>query len=338
MTLDMKRTLFFLITLLWPLAVMAQGGSDVFGTDARYRVIIDNDFSGDPDGLFQLAHQLLSPSTEICGIVGSHLSPTAGFRNGGNSAEDACEAVRKLLSVMEMEPAFPIVPGAAEGLKDTLTANDSEGAQLIIREVMKDDNRPLFVLCGAGLTNIASAWIMCPEIADRLTVIWIGGQEYEGFNPPPGASWPEYNLGLSVKAGKVVFNRSNLKLWQVPRNVYRQCMYSTAELIADVEPTGKTGKYLVQVLKELFTGLKHWGLNMGETYILGDSPLVTLVSLQTGFEPDPASSQYQLLRSPRINDEGLYENNPSGRLIRVYSTIDTRLMFGDMLAKLRIKG
>lgn len=28
----------------------------------RMRVIIDNDFSGDPDGLFQLAHHLLSPS------------------------------------------------------------------------------------------------------------------------------------------------------------------------------------------------------------------------------------------------------------------------------------
>jgi hypothetical protein len=27
----------------------------------RMRVIVDNDFSGDPDGLFQMAHLLLSP-------------------------------------------------------------------------------------------------------------------------------------------------------------------------------------------------------------------------------------------------------------------------------------
>jgi hypothetical protein len=31
----------------------------------RQRIIIDNDFGGDPDGLFQLAHHLASPSVEI---------------------------------------------------------------------------------------------------------------------------------------------------------------------------------------------------------------------------------------------------------------------------------
>ncbi len=31
----------------------------------RYRVISDNDYSGDPDGLFQLVHVLLSPSLDV---------------------------------------------------------------------------------------------------------------------------------------------------------------------------------------------------------------------------------------------------------------------------------
>jgi len=33
---------------------------------ARARVIIDNDFAGDPDGLFQLAHHVLSPPSRSC--------------------------------------------------------------------------------------------------------------------------------------------------------------------------------------------------------------------------------------------------------------------------------
>jgi purine nucleosidase len=37
-------------------------------------VIIDNDFSGDPDDLFALVHHVLSPSVEIPLIIGSHLS------------------------------------------------------------------------------------------------------------------------------------------------------------------------------------------------------------------------------------------------------------------------
>ena len=60
----------------------------------RMRVIIDNDFSGDPDGLFQLAHHLLSPSVEIRGIIGSHLKAGAGFGSEAkNSAKAACEQV-----------------------------------------------------------------------------------------------------------------------------------------------------------------------------------------------------------------------------------------------------
>ncbi|HWU04081.1 MAG TPA: hypothetical protein VN222_15175, partial [Novosphingobium sp.] len=39
----------------------------------RQRIIIDNDLSGDPDGLFQLAHHLASPSVDVALIVGSHL-------------------------------------------------------------------------------------------------------------------------------------------------------------------------------------------------------------------------------------------------------------------------
>jgi purine nucleosidase len=38
------------------------------------RVIIDNDFSGDPDDLFALVHHVLSPSVEIPLIIASHLS------------------------------------------------------------------------------------------------------------------------------------------------------------------------------------------------------------------------------------------------------------------------
>ena len=61
-------------------------------TDQRIRVIIDNDFSGDPDGLVQLAHHLLSPSVDIRAVTGLHLRPgdpfdpsdvTADFDGGG---------------------------------------------------------------------------------------------------------------------------------------------------------------------------------------------------------------------------------------------------------------
>src|SRR5215204_2055881 len=61
----------------------------------RMRVIVDNDFSGDPDGLFQLAHLLLSPSVEIRAIIGSHLNVADGFDNSKTQAENAAKKARE---------------------------------------------------------------------------------------------------------------------------------------------------------------------------------------------------------------------------------------------------
>ena len=54
----------------------------------RARVIIDNDFGGDPDGLFQLAHHLVSPSVEVRAIIGSQHYP-GGFYGQSGSPEFA---------------------------------------------------------------------------------------------------------------------------------------------------------------------------------------------------------------------------------------------------------
>ena len=53
---------------------MAQAASP--NAKTKVKVVVDNDFCGDPDGLFQLVHQLLCTTCDIRGIVGGHLRPT----------------------------------------------------------------------------------------------------------------------------------------------------------------------------------------------------------------------------------------------------------------------
>lgn len=61
----------------------------------KVKVIIDNDFCGDPDGLFQLTHQLLCKSCDIRAIVGGHLAKNAGFTNRTDQATESCEKANK---------------------------------------------------------------------------------------------------------------------------------------------------------------------------------------------------------------------------------------------------
>src|SRR3954465_2918243 len=39
------------------------------------RVVLDNDWSGDPDGLVALAHHLLSPANRVVAVTSSFLTP-----------------------------------------------------------------------------------------------------------------------------------------------------------------------------------------------------------------------------------------------------------------------
>src|SRR5947207_4005193 len=165
---------------------------------------------------------------------------------------------------------------------------------------MRDDTKlPLYVVCGAGLTDLASAYLLEPKIASRLTLIWIGGPEYtELASPPPGYTSLEYNLAIDLKAGKLIFNKSAIPIWQVPRNAYRQVMMPYSSLLTKVKTQGKIGEYLTGNLERVMKMTAKFNLNIGETYIVGDSPLVLLTALQSSFEADPSSSQYALRPCP----------------------------------------
>lgn len=52
-------------TLAIAMLGLLPGPASALTLKPRQRVIIDNDFSGDPDGLFQLAHHLASPSVDM---------------------------------------------------------------------------------------------------------------------------------------------------------------------------------------------------------------------------------------------------------------------------------
>lgn len=304
----------------------------------RMRVIIDNDFGGDPDGLFELVQHLLSPSVEIRSIIGSHLRAGDGFDPSKETAAHAKKKIEEVLSIMNLDKTYNVLQGSNFELENDSTAQPSDAAKAIIKEAMRDDTKlPLYVLCGAGLTDIASAYLMEPKIASRLTLIWIGGPEYpELATPPPGYTSLEYNLVIDLKAGQVIFNKSSIPIWQIPRNVYRQVMMPYASLLLKVKTQGKIGEYLTNNIERVMKmGIKY-NFNVGEIYIVGDSPLVLLTALQSSFEPDPSSSFYVLRPSPIINSQGLYEVNHNGRNIRVYTQLDVQLLFEDLYSKLTL--
>src|SRR5262245_3988210 len=164
----------------------------------RRRVILNTDAKYEADDQFAIVHALLSPSLDVRGIIPAHF----GLRPGRSqtSTEDSRAEVDLILRYMELSEAVRVENGAARAMPDLRTPISSPGAELIIEEAMRDDAGPLYVAFLGPLTDMASAMLLEPGIAERdVTVVWIGGPPYDGSTP---AYWPEFNLSNDVIAAK----------------------------------------------------------------------------------------------------------------------------------------
>ena len=316
------------------------------------RVIISSDITAEADDPFAVMHHLLSPSEDIRGIIAAHyeMMPrmiTARFKNTSLSVltpqqQDTAKRLmanrgktmgysfaegEKILQLAQIDDV-PMLHGAAYELSvDGDPLPESEGADFIIEEAMKESSRPLFVVFQGNITDLAIAYLKEPKIAEKLTAVWIGGTRY----PYRGR---ESNLLQDAKAANIIF-QSKIPLWQIPINVYETMEFSLAELNLQIRSCGDIGKYLFEEMTEKNHSLSRLtGLGIfphGETWSLGDNPTVAVL-LQAGtricWDDRPAPSF--------VREDGTYGPENKERMIRVYNYVDPRLTLSDMFAKMQL--
>ncbi|WP_243424387.1 nucleoside hydrolase [Gemmiger formicilis] len=168
------------------------------------RVITDTDAKNEADDPFAVVQAILSPRFENVGFIAAHF----GTDRVPDSMEQSYRELETIFEKMDLPSEGVLYRGAVHAMSDRSVPVDSEGARLIVREAMKEDSRPLYILFLGPLTDLASAYLMEPRIAGRLKAIWIGGGKY-----PTGSA--EFNLDNDRISARVVFS-SPIELWQVP--------------------------------------------------------------------------------------------------------------------------
>jgi purine nucleosidase len=271
---------------------------------AKCRVVVDNDWSGDPDGLVALAHHLLSPANRVTAVTSSFLNPK--FPTSHSRAADGAAVAAELLDQLAVPVRPPVFAGAEQAIDAGAAA--SEASDAIVSEARREDGLPLYVACGGPLTNVAAAVQAAPDIADRMTVLWIGGSLVEDRF--------EYNRDTDPAAADMVLRHPQLAVYQFPVETYRRCAYSVAELEGNLQACGRLGAWL---WRRFIRPLPEW-VDLGEVWPLGDSPPVLVTALSD------ESSSYTATAGP------------GGAERRMYTHVDFRLLVGDMLAKFRRHG
>ncbi|NLM20059.1 MAG: nucleoside hydrolase [Clostridiaceae bacterium] len=309
--------------------------------EKKVRVIIDTDCHCEADDQFAVAHQLMTPKLDVVGINATHYATRFGAKSVEESMLKSYDEALKVVSLMGLSDEYTVYKGCKEQLKDEISFVDSDASRFIVEESLRDDERPLFITVQGALTNVASAYLMNPKIADKFTIIWIGGGEY-----PKGGV--EFNTDNDINAANVIMD-SPIELWQVPVSVYRMMKVSFATLYDRVYPYGDIGKYLVEYMMEFNNTMIEFVASIGqwfpedmsepakrakypagESWQLGDNPVVGL--LLTDHE-----GHFTVEGAPRFNTETceylLRPANP--RKIRVYNYIDNHFILEDFFAKIK---
>ncbi|MGN9841101.1 nucleoside hydrolase [Nonomuraea sp. H19] len=282
-------------------------------------MIVNTDAKNEADDQFAIVHALLSPSLDIRGLVAAHF----GNRRTRTSMEESRAEIDLLLRMMKLDGQVRVEDGAPYALPDVNTPVPAPGVDLIVSEAMRDVAEPLYVAFLGPLTDMASALLLEPRIAERdVTVVWIGGGGYDGRGGPAGR--PEFNLSNDIVAANIVFS-SALRVWQIPAPTYRMTAVGYAELDAKVAPCGEIGDYLVRQLVE-WNERQHGGSI--EFRVLGDSPAVGLL-----LHPDCGT--WVERPAPIFRYDGSHDFSVVNRPIRTYDSIDARFIHEDFFAKLR---
>ena len=296
----------------------------------KKRVIVISDIDAEADDPFAITHHLLTPCFEVKGIIATHFEWRYKVYESlksqrGTTLERSYAEGKKILELTEIEDV-PLFRGSKYEMQSEDDLPESEGADFIIAEAMKEDDMPLFIALQGNLTDLAIAYKKEPRIADRLTAIFIGGGGY-----PDGGD--EMNIKTDLIASRIVF-ASPIKIWQIPSSTYSTTEISLSELMDKVKPHGKLGEYLCEQMLELNNYYGQAPMRMpfphGESWSLGDNPTVSVL-LQSD---NPA--YWYTEKAPFINDDLSYSLNPEGKEIRVYHTVNTRMTLEDLFSKLKL--
>lgn len=288
---------------------------------AAMRVIVDTDAKNEADDQYAIMHHLLTPSFDVRGIIATHFESKA--KSTGETMEMSYQEVLRVMELAQIDD-IPVLRGCPLPLTDIGDAPDSDGVNFLIDEARREDSRPLYIAVQGAMTNVAAALNKAPDIAKKLIILWNGGGPY-----PMGRR--EFNLMQDPDACRVVLE-SEAQVWQIPQNVYAGLEVTLAELSYKVRPCGRIGEYLFdQLVKQNHQDYNPFFLlRTGENWTLGDNTTIAVL-LQNHFR-----GNWHETKAPKIRDDLTYAENPTGKTIRVYDSIDVRMTLEDFFAKLNL--
>lgn len=165
----------------------------------RVDLVLDTDAYNEIDDQFAISYAI--KSTDRLALKALYAAPFLNERS--ESPADGMEkSYREIMKLLELARTdYPVFRGSQTYLADEHTPVLSAAAQDLTQRAMQySPDKPLYVVAIGAITNVASALLLQPEIADRVVIVWLGGHALEWHDNR------EFNICQDVAAARVVMD------------------------------------------------------------------------------------------------------------------------------------
>lgn len=282
-------------------------------------VVLDTDAYNEIDDQYAIAYLLRSK--EKLNTKAIYAAPFFNSRSEGpaDGMEKSYEEIFKILTLLGEER--PVLRGSKTYLADEQTPVVSPAAlDLAERALAYSPEHPLYVVAIGAITNVASAILLEPKVAENTVVVWLGGHARHYFDTN------EFNMKQDIAAARVMM-KSGVPVVQLPcMGVVDKFALSAPELATWFEGKNELCDYLAQVTKQHAKDHKYQGGCYWSKVIWDVTAVAWLVNERFML------SSVQPVRLPDFNYQ--YEQKEQEhQMVYVYS-INRNLLMEDMVKKL----
>lgn len=321
MSMQELRVITFGLLLLVGCAAPNPGNS--VGTRPR-PILLTTDTGADIDDQWVLAHLVLSPEFDLRGVVTTH---TGSFPFvPAPAAQSTARVANEVLDHVPLFKRPQVIAGSSEPLRAKVEPQRGPGVDFILRQSQGfDRTRPLTVLVIGAATDVASALLVDPSLAERIEIVAMAFDKWpEGDDP--------FNVKNDVRAWQVLLE-SPAPVVVTDAAVALKHLSMTRERARRLfEDRGEPGRYLAGLLVDLLDKLgdqvqKVTG-DRNSWPVWDEGTVAYLLGL----------AESEVHPRPRLRDDCKFEHPPagqsSGATIRWVTSINSNKLWEDFGRKL----
>lgn len=281
-------------------------------------VVLDTDAYNEVDDQFAIAYLLKSKNK--LNTVAIYAAPFLNEKSVSlaDGMEKSYNEIFKVLELANEKAA--VLKGSTQYLENETTPVISDAAHDLAERVKKySPENPLYVVAIGAITNVASAILINPEVAENTVVIWLGGHALHFHHTK------EFNMYQDIAAARVVM-KSGVPFVQLPcMGVVDKFAVSKPELEYWLKGKNELANYLAE---NVIAEAESYAKGTAWTRVIWDVTAVAWL-LNDGMR----FMQERIITTPLPTYDNLYATDYSGYPMKYVFNINRDNLMTDLFKK-----